>query len=53
MEYLVLSDDWLLLGCGNEINSPGAPISQGSCNRACVGDNMEVCGGSDALQVYY
>ncbi|KAF8258450.1 WSC domain-containing protein [Lactarius quietus] len=38
--------------CGNEINSPGAPISQSSCNKACTGDNTEVCGGSDALQLY-
>ena len=52
-ECLALSDGWLLLGCGNEITSPGAPISQGSCNQACIGDNMEVCGGPDALQVYY
>ena len=52
-EYPALSDDWLLLGCGNEINSPGAPISQSSCNQACIGDNMEICGGPNALQVYY
>ena len=40
------------LGCGNEINSPGVPISQSSCNRACTADNTEVCGGPDALQLY-
>jgi len=38
--------------CGNEINSPGAPISQSSCNQACTGDSTEVCGGPDALQLY-
>jgi len=39
--------------CGNAINSPGTPISQSSCNQACIGNNMEVCGGPNALQVYY
>ncbi|KAH9052789.1 WSC domain-containing protein [Lactarius vividus] len=39
--------------CGNQIQSPGASISQSSCNKACTGDNTEVCGGPDALQVYY
>jgi len=39
-------------GCGNEIKSPGAPISQSVCNQACVGNNTEVCGGPDALQIY-
>ncbi|KAI9449277.1 WSC domain-containing protein [Lactarius psammicola] len=39
--------------CGNQIQSPGASISQGACNKACTGDNTEVCGGPDALQVYY
>ncbi|KAF8258448.1 WSC domain-containing protein [Lactarius quietus] len=38
--------------CGNEINSPGAPISQSSCNQACTGNSTEVCGGPDALQLY-
>ena len=41
------------IGCGNVINSPGTPISQSACNQACIGDNMEVCGGPDALQLYY
>ena len=40
------------LGCGNEINSPGAPISQSACNQACTGDSTEVCGGPNALQLY-
>ncbi|KAH9032999.1 WSC domain-containing protein [Lactarius pseudohatsudake] len=39
--------------CGNEIKSPGAPISQSACNQACVGDASEVCGGPNALQIYY
>jgi len=38
--------------CGNDIRSPGAPISQGACNQACIGNKTEVCGGPDALQVY-
>ncbi|KAN0133552.1 WSC domain containing protein [Lactarius tabidus] len=38
--------------CGNEVNSPGAPISQSSCNQACTGDSTEVCGGPGALQLY-
>ncbi|KAH9032994.1 WSC domain-containing protein [Lactarius pseudohatsudake] len=38
--------------CGNEIRSPGVPISQSACNQACIGDNTEVCGGPNALQVY-
>ena len=40
------------LGCGNNINSPGAPTSQSACNQACIGNNAEVCGGPDALQMY-
>ncbi|KAH8984568.1 WSC domain-containing protein [Lactarius hatsudake] len=39
--------------CGNQIQSPGASIAQSSCNKACTGDSTEVCGGPDALQVYY
>lgn len=39
--------------CGNEIKSPGAPTSQSACNQACVGDSTEVCGGPNALQMYY
>jgi len=39
--------------CGNEIMSPGAPISQSACNQVCAGDKTEVCGGPDALEVYY
>ncbi|KAI9439357.1 WSC domain-containing protein [Lactarius indigo] len=39
--------------CGNQIQSPGALISQTSCNKACTGNNTEVCGGPDALQIYY
>jgi len=38
--------------CGNVINSPGAPILQSACNQACIGDNTEVCGGPNALQLY-
>ncbi|KAI9439171.1 WSC domain-containing protein [Lactarius indigo] len=38
--------------CGNAIGSPGVPISQSACNQACIGDNTEVCGGPNALQVY-
>jgi len=38
--------------CGNAISSPGAPISQGACNQACVGNSTEVCGGPNALQIY-
>ncbi|KAI9449273.1 WSC domain-containing protein [Lactarius psammicola] len=39
--------------CGNEIRSPGVPISQGACKQACIGDHTEVCGGPNALQLYY
>ncbi|KAH8991415.1 WSC domain-containing protein [Lactarius hatsudake] len=39
--------------CGNEVRIPGVPISQGACNQACIGDNTEVCGGPNALQLYY
>jgi len=39
--------------CGNEINPPGAPIPQSACKQTCIGDNTEVCGGPDALQLYY
>ncbi|KAI9439174.1 WSC domain-containing protein [Lactarius indigo] len=39
--------------CGNEIKSPGVPTSQHACNQACVGDSTEVCGGPNALQMYY
>jgi hypothetical protein len=42
----------LWVGCGNEVNSPGTPISQSSCNQACTGDSTEVCGGPGALQLY-
>ncbi|KAI0263595.1 hypothetical protein BC834DRAFT_971278 [Gloeopeniophorella convolvens] len=38
--------------CGNQISAPGAPISQESCNQACVGNNTEVCGGPNALELY-
>ncbi|KAI9449272.1 WSC domain-containing protein [Lactarius psammicola] len=38
--------------CGNQIQSPGAPISQSACNKVCSGDSTEVCGGPDALQIY-
>ena len=52
--WLVVTDSWIHLwvGCGNEINSPGAPISQNSCNQACTGNSTEVCGGPGALQLY-
>jgi hypothetical protein len=39
--------------CGNEITPPGAPISQSACNQVCVGNSTEVCGGPDALELYY
>ncbi|KAH9161006.1 WSC domain-containing protein [Lactarius sanguifluus] len=39
--------------CGNQIQSPGASIPKSSCNKACSGDSTEVCGGPDALQIYY
>ncbi|KAH9032989.1 WSC domain-containing protein [Lactarius pseudohatsudake] len=39
--------------CGNEIMPPRGPTSQRACSQACVGDNTEVCGGPDALQVYF
>ncbi|KAI9449281.1 hypothetical protein BJY52DRAFT_1227867 [Lactarius psammicola] len=39
--------------CGNEIRSPGIPIPQSACNQACIGDSTEVCGGPNALQLYY
>ncbi|KAI9449280.1 WSC domain-containing protein [Lactarius psammicola] len=39
--------------CGNEIRSPGVPISQSACNQVCIGDGTEVCGGPNALQLYY
>ncbi|KAH9967000.1 WSC domain-containing protein, partial [Russula compacta] len=29
--------------CGDEVISPGVPISQSACNQACVVDNTEVC----------
>ncbi|KAH8985360.1 WSC domain-containing protein [Lactarius akahatsu] len=38
--------------CGNEIKSPGVPISQSACHQVCIGDSTEVCGGPNALQLY-
>ncbi|KAI9449279.1 WSC domain-containing protein [Lactarius psammicola] len=39
--------------CGNDIKSPGVSISQSACHQACTGDSTEVCGGPNALQLYY
>lgn len=38
--------------CGNTILSDGKPVDQGKCNAPCVGDGNEICGGSDALNLY-
>ncbi|KAI0263607.1 WSC domain-containing protein [Gloeopeniophorella convolvens] len=38
--------------CGNQVNAPGALTSQGACSQACVGNETEVCGGPDALELY-
>jgi hypothetical protein len=37
--------------CGNSIGNGGAPVS--SCAMPCPGDSTEVCGGSNALSLYY
>jgi hypothetical protein len=42
----------LFQGCGNAISPPGAPISQTACDQACVGNDTEVCGGPNALELY-
>ena len=50
---LVLTDDSCGSGCGNGVNSPGASISQSACYQPCVGNSAEICGGPNALQLYY
>ncbi|EAW08575.1 WSC domain protein [Aspergillus clavatus NRRL 1] len=37
--------------CGNSIDNGGAPTS--GCATPCAGDSSEVCGGSNALSIYY
>ncbi|KAJ5652587.1 WSC domain protein [Penicillium longicatenatum] len=37
--------------CGNTIDNGGAPAS--GCGTACAGDSTEICGGSNALSLFY
>ncbi|KAF8267783.1 WSC domain-containing protein [Lactarius quietus] len=40
--------------CGNEITpGTGTQIATSSCNTPCTGDSNEICGGPQALLVYY
>ncbi|KAF8963742.1 WSC domain-containing protein [Flammula alnicola] len=44
--------------CDNTIHSPGAPAPitpgdpTGGCNMPCTGDQTELCGGSDRIQIF-
>lgn len=37
--------------CGNTNDNGGAPAS--GCGTPCAGDSSEICGGSNALSLYY
>ncbi|KAF8799941.1 WSC-domain-containing protein [Phlegmacium glaucopus] len=38
--------------CDNVIESTGAPISSSSCNMPCTGNPDEICGGSNAINIF-
>lgn len=38
--------------CGNTIMDEGKPIDPGNCNFPCTGNCNEICGGSNALNLY-
>jgi hypothetical protein len=39
--------------CDNQLNSLTAQISADSCNMACTGDASQICGGPNALDLYW
>lgn len=38
--------------CGDTINSGSVPANASQCNMDCSGDEWEICGGSDRLNMY-
>lgn len=38
--------------CGN-YDAPSNALSSGQCNMACAGDTTEICGGPNAINVFY
>ncbi|KAH9485989.1 WSC domain-containing protein [Psilocybe cubensis] len=38
--------------CDNNIESPGAPIDASACSMPCTGNSGEICGGSNAINIF-